>query len=227
MPEQLPIFPLNTVMFPGVSVPLHVFEDRYRALVHHLLTISDKSMRLFGIVAIREGYEVGQHGVQSLHRVGCVVQMTSVEPYEDGRFDIEVVGRQRMQVHRYEGLEVAGSYLVGEVETLSERTAKGVDLAQEAGRTLDTFEEYRRRLSEMRGGAVLDGDLPNDPEYLSYSLAATCLLTLQDRQDLLEAETPLDRLVMLRHALISEMRAMRAIPSLPATEVARTGWSPN
>ena len=41
-------------------VPLHVFEDRYRALVHHLLTISDKSMRLFGIVAIREGYEVGR-----------------------------------------------------------------------------------------------------------------------------------------------------------------------
>src|SRR3954468_11531628 len=91
--EQLPLFPLNTVMFPGVSVPLHVFEDRYRALVHHLLTISDKSMRLFGIVAIREGYEVGQPHlslVQSVHRVGCVVQMTSVEPYEDGRFDIEV-----------------------------------------------------------------------------------------------------------------------------------------
>jgi Lon protease-like protein len=227
VPEQLPVFPLNMVMFPGVTMSLHVFEDRYRALVHHLLSIPDRSLRLFGIVAIREGYEVGQHGKQSLHRVGCVVQLTEVEPYEDGRFDIEVVGRQRMQVQGFEGMETSGSYLVGEVEKLSERTAKGVDLAQEAGRTLDTFEEYRRRLSEMRGGAVLDGDLPNDPEYLSYSLAATCLLTMQDRQDLLEAETPLDRLVMLRHALISEMRAMRAIPSLPATEVARTGWSPN
>ena len=52
MREQLPIFPLNTVVFPGVRVPLHVFEDRYRALVHHLLTIPDKSLRLFGIVAI-------------------------------------------------------------------------------------------------------------------------------------------------------------------------------
>ena len=122
--EQLPLFPLNTVMFPGVSVPLHVFEDRYRALVHHLLTISDKSMRLFGIVAIREGYEVGQPHlslVQSLHRVGCVVQMTSVEPYEDGRFDIEVVGRQRL---RLEGIDTSGSYLVGDVETLSERTRR-------------------------------------------------------------------------------------------------------
>jgi uncharacterized protein len=222
--EQLPIFPLNTVMFPGVSVPLHVFEDRYRALVHHLLTISDKTMRLFGVVAIREGYEVGQHGVQSVHRVGCVVQMTSVEPYQDGRFDIEVVGRSRL---RLDGLDTSGEFLVGDVETLPERTAKGSDATQEAERTFAVYQEYRRRLSVLRGGEVLDGDLPRDPEYLSYSLAATCLLTLQERQSLLEASTPLDRLVMLRHALHEEMRAMRAIPSLPATEVARTNWSPN
>jgi len=225
--EQLPIFPLNTVVFPGVSIPLHVFEDRYRALVHHLLTISDKAMRLFGIVAIREGYEVGQPHlsmVQSLHRVGCVVQMTSVEPDEGGRFDIEVVGRKRLRLHE---MDTSGSYLVGDVEMLIERTPKGASTAHEAARTLATFEEYRRRLSVMRGGDVLDGAMPRDPEYLSYSLAATCLLTLQERQSLLEAETSLDRLVMLRHALFEEMRAMRAIPSLPATEVARTGWSPN
>ena len=224
MREQLPIFPLNTVMFPGVSVPLHVFEDRYRALVHHLLSISDKSMRLFGIVAIREGYEVGQHGVQSVHRVGCVVQMTSVEPYEDGRFDIEVVGRQRL---RLDGLDTSREYLVGDVEVLPEKTKQEPAALEQAVRAMDTFEEYRRQLSELRGDDVLDGDLPRDPEYLSYSLAATCLLTLQERQALLEADTALERLRMLRHAMHEEMRAMRAIPSLPATEVARTSWSPN
>src|SRR4051794_15162328 len=200
-------------MFPGVSVPLHVFEDRYRALVHHLLTISDKSLRLFGIVAIREGYEVGQHGVQSVHRVGCVVQMTSVEPYEDGRFDIEVVGRHRL---RLDGLGTSGPFLVGDVEVLAERAAEGTAPGPEAERTFPAFEEYRRRLSALRGGDVLDGDLPRDPELLSYSLSATCLLTLTERQELLEADTPLERLVMLRHALREEMRAMRAIPSLPA-----------
>jgi Lon protease-like protein len=150
--------------------------------------------------------------------------MTSVEPFEDGRFDIEVVGRRRM---RLDGLDTSGDFLVGDVEMLVERTIKGTDAAHEAARTFDTFEEYRRRLSELRGGDVLDGDLPRDPEYLSYSLAATCLLTLRERQDLLEADTALDRLIMLRHALREEMRAMRAIPSLPATEVARTRWSPN
>jgi uncharacterized protein len=221
---QLPIFPLNTVMFPGVTVPLHVFEDRYRALVHHLLTISEKPERLFGIVAIREGYEVGSHGVQSVHRVGCVVQMTSVDPYPDGRFDIEVVGRRRL---RLDALDTSGSYLVGDVETVDEARIDSPEGVHEALRTRETFEEYRRRLSHLRGDDVLDGDLPRDPEFLSYSLAATCLLTLQERQALLEASGPLDRLIMLRHALREEMRAMRAIPSLPATEVARTSWSPN
>lgn len=221
---QLPIFPLNTVVFPGVTVPLHVFEDRYRALVHHLLTISEKPERLFGIVAIREGYEIGSHGVQSVHRVGCVVQMTSVDPYPDGRFDIEVVGRRRL---RLDALDTSGSYLVGDVETVDEARVDTPEGVHEAIRTRETFEEYRLRLSDLRGDAVLDGDLPRDPEFLSYSLAATCLLTLQERQALLEAADPLDRLIMLRHALHEEMRAMRAIPSLPATEVARTSWSPN
>jgi Lon protease-like protein len=222
--DQLPIFPLNTVLFPGVSMPLHVFEDRYRALVHHLLTISDRSMRLFGIVAIREGYEVGRHGVQSVHRVGCVAQMTSVEPYADGRFDIEVVGRQRM---RLDGLDTSGSYLVGDVELAEPPDDASPETLAEAEHALQTFVAYRKQLSEMRGGDVLDGDFPSDPEYLSYSLAATCLLTLRERQTLLEASKPRERLVMLRQSLRQEMRAMRAIPSLPATEVARTAWSPN
>ena len=217
------MFPLNTVLFPGVSMPLHVFEDRYRALVHHLLSISDKSLRVFGIVAIREGYEVGSHGIRSVHRVGCVAQMTSVEPHPDGRFDIEVVGRQRLRLN---GMDTSGRYLVGDVDLLSEGKATTLDV-EEAERALGTFESYRGRLSEMRGDDVLDGDLPRDPEYLSYSLAATCLLTLRERQELLETDTARERLILLRHSLYEEMRAMRAIPSLPATEVARTSWSPN
>jgi uncharacterized protein len=223
VPEQLPIFPLNTVVFPGVTVPLHVFEDRYRALVHHLLTIEDKTLRLFGIVAIREGYEVGSHGVQSVHRVGCLVQLTSVSPYADGRFDIEVVGRSRIRLDR---LDTSGSFLVGDVVALEE-PRPAADTGTEAARALATFEAYRVALSELRGGEVLEGALPRDPEYLSYSLAATCLLTLQERQALLEAENARERLTMLRHALAEEMRAMRAVPSLPATEVSRTAWSPN
>ncbi len=217
------MFPLNTVLFPGVTLPLHVFEDRYRALVHHLLTIPDKSARVFGIVAIREGYEVGSHGAQSVHRVGCVAQMTSVEPQADGRFDIEVVGRQRMRLHT---MDTSGPYLTGTVDIV-EDAQEAADTADEAAKALATFAAYRSQLSRLRGAEVLDGELPADPAYLSYSLAATCLLTLRERQALLEVDTARERLILLRHSLREEMRAMRAIPSLPATEVARTGWSPN
>jgi Lon protease-like protein len=63
------MFPLSTVLFPGLCVPLHVFEDRYCALVHHLLRVDDPAERLFGSVGICEGYEVGDHDAQSLFRI--------------------------------------------------------------------------------------------------------------------------------------------------------------
>ncbi len=224
MSDRLPMFPLNTVLFPGVTMPLHVFEDRYRALVHHLLTIPDKTLRVFGIVAIREGYEVGTHGVQSVHRIGTVAQMTSVTPQADGGFDIEVVGRQRL---RLDSMDTSGPYLVGEVEVLPEEKDPGAAAVEEAQKAVSMFEAYRKQLAEMRDTEALDINLPRDPTYLSYNLSATCPLTLKERQALLEADSARERLTMLRLSLREEMRAMRAIPSLPATEVARTAWSPN
>jgi uncharacterized protein len=219
---EVPLFPLNTVMFPGVVTPLHIFEERYRTLVRELVGIESVFDRVFGVIAIREGYEVGDHGMQSAHRVGTLVQLTEVEPYEDGRFDIQVIGRQRLRVT---GSDNSGPFLRGEVELLPDTDEP--DAVAEAERTLATFEIYRETLSELRGGPVLAGEMPDDPAYLSYALASTCLLTLPQRQALLEAETARERLGMLRRTLHEEMRAMRALPSLPATEVARTRWSPN
>ncbi len=218
----MPLFPLNTVVFPGVVTPLHIFEERYRALVRELSGIESVFDRVFGILAIREGYEVGDHGMQSAHRVGTLVQLTEVDAYDDGRYDIEVIGRQRLRVVESDN---SGPFLRGEVELLPDTDEP--EAAAEVGLALATFETYRQRLSELRGGPVLAGELPSDPAYLSYALASTCLLTLPQRQALLEADNAQLRLGMLRRTLHEEMRAMRALPSLPATEVARTRWSPN
>ena len=219
----MPLFPLNAVVFPGVSTGLHIFEDRYRALVRELLEVESVFDRVFGVIAIREGYEVGDHGMQAAHRVGTLVQLTEVEPYDDGRFDIEIIGRQRLRV--LESENSAGTFLRGEVELLADTDEPDANAAADEARY--TFERYRMQLSDLRGGPVLTGEMPSDPAYLSYALAATCLLTLPQRQSLLESDTSLERLTMLTHALREEMRAMRALPSLPATEVARTRWSPN
>jgi Lon protease-like protein len=218
----VPVFPLNMVVFPGVTMPLHIFEERYRQLVRDLLELPDAADRVFGVLAIREGYEVGEHGVQSVHRVGTLVQLTEAERYDDGRFDISVTGRERFRVA---SLDTGGPYLRAEVQRLPDRDE--VDARDEATRAIAAFHAYRVQLSELRGGPVLTGDLPGDPAYLSYALSATCLLTLRERQALLEADSARERLAMLRLGLTDEMRAMQALPSLPATEVARTRWSPN
>jgi uncharacterized protein len=221
MSDALPMFPLNTVLFPGMSVPLRVFEDRYRALVHHLLRVKDPTERVFGSVGIREGYEVGEHGAQWLFRVGCRVKMTEVESYPDGTFHLVAVGLDRIELER---LDTSGAYPVGQVTPLTEHHM-AVPTAV-AGAARATYAAYREALLEIDRDPP-SGDLPRDPAYLSWALAALAPLTLAQRQALLEAENAEDRLRMVTEVLRTELRTMQVFPSLPATEIARTRWSPN
>ena len=221
MSTSLPMFPLNAVIFPGVSVPLTVFEDRYRALVHHLLRVEDPEERVFGSVGIREGYEIGDHGAQSLFRVGCRVQLTEVEANPDGTFDIVGVGLERIELER---LETGGPFPIGHVVDRPEPPGYVPDHVLDRARA--TFTAYRAALADIRTDPYA-GALPKDPTYLSWTLAAVAPLPLQERQSLLEAEDTATRLVLVTDLLRAELRAMNVIPSLPATEVARTRWSPN
>jgi uncharacterized protein len=221
MSDTLPMFPLNAVLFPGMSVPLQVFEDRYRALVHHLLRVEDPTERVFGSVGIREGYEVGEHGAQWLFRVGCRVKMTEVEAHDDGTFELVAVGLDRIELDR---LDTSGAYPVGHVTPLVETPVAVPMPVTLAART--TYDEYCDALLDIeREPPVMD--LPLDPTYLSWALAALAPLSLPERQALLEAEDTTDRLQMVTAVLRAEVRTMRVLPSLPATEIARTRWSPN
>ena len=215
------MFPLNAVIFPGVSVPLNVFEDRYRALVHHLLRVEDPVERSFGSVGIREGYEVGDHGAQSLYRVGCRMQLTEVESHPDGTFDVVAVGMERIELQR---LDTTGTFPVGQVVDRPE--AGGSVDPELLDRAREVFTAYRAALAEIRTDPYT-GDLPQDPSYLSWTLAACAPLPLHERQALLEAEDASHRLRLVSDLLRSELRAMNVLPSLPATDVARTRWSPN
>ena len=221
MSDTLPMFPLNAVLFPGVSVPLTVFEDRYRALVHHLLRVSDPAERVFGSVGIREGYEVGDHGAQSLYRVGCRMQLTEIEENPDGTFEVVAVGLERIQLDR---LETTGLFPVGHVTERPDPVAAVPEPVLEQARI--AFTAYRAALADIRSDPY-DGALPRDPVYLSWTLAALAPLPMPERQMLLEAEDAAERLILVTDLLRDELRAMNVIPSLPATEVARTRWSPN
>ena len=179
---ELPMFPLNTVLFPGVSVPLHVFEDRYRALVHHLLRVPDPEDRLFGSVGIREGYEVGDHGAQSLFRVGCRMRLTEIEAHPDGTFDVVAVGLDRLELER---LDTRGAFPVGHVVLRPASTGSAPPDVVETARA--TFAAYRVALADIREDPFTD-PLPRDPGDLSWTLAAVAPLPLHERQALLEAE---------------------------------------
>ncbi|MBA2952334.1 peptidase S16 [Nocardioides sp. MAH-18] len=221
MADTLPMFPLNAVLFPGISVPLHVFEDRYRALVHHLLREPDPTKRVFASVAIREGYEIGDHGAQSLYRVGVRLQLTDVEAHEDGTFDVVAVGMERIELQR---LDPSGTFPVGHVEPHPDPESAVPESVLERARA--AFTAYRAALTALRSDPY-EGSLPRDPTYLSWTLAALAPLPMSERQTLLEADDAGERLVLLTDLLRAELRAMNVIPSLPATEVARTRWSPN
>ncbi|KQV73473.1 peptidase S16 [Nocardioides sp. Root122] len=221
MSDPLPMFPLNTVVFPGMSVPLHVFEDRYRMLVRHLLTVEDPAQRVFGTVAIREGYEVGDHGAQSVYRIGCVLQLTEVDRRDDGTFDIVAVARERLLL---EEMQRGDEFPHGVAEVLTEPE---VDVPQELlERARATFTAFRVAMAELQGDPF-SGTLPRDPDYLAWTLSALAPLPMAERQSLLEADDATERLKLVTRLLTAELRAINVIPSLPATQVARTAWSPN
>jgi Lon protease-like protein len=110
---ELPLFPLNTVLCPGIALPLHVFEERYRAMVRHCL----ESASPFGIVLIREGREVGT-GAISFTGIGTIAEIRDAGSYDDGRYDLLVVGTRRFEIRRV--LSGRRPYLVAEVDVLTE-----------------------------------------------------------------------------------------------------------
>jgi Lon protease-like protein len=215
------MFPLNTVVFPGMSLPLHVFEDRYRMLVRHLLTVDDPAARVFGTVAIREGYEVGDHGAQSVYRVGCVLQLTEVDRREDGTFDIVAVARERLML---EEMSRGDEFPQGMVAVMPEPEVEvPIDVLD---RARSTFTAFRAAMTELQGDPF-SGTLPRDPDCLAWTLSALTPLPMAERQSLLEAPDATERLQLVTRLLTEELRAINVIPSLPATQVARTAWSPN
>lgn len=219
-----PIFPLGTVLFPGARLPLRIFERRYRALIEDVLERTDGT-REFGVVAIRSGVEVGAHGVQSLHEVGCVAEIQHIQPFTDGTFDIMTRGTRRFRIQRVHP-PVEDRADEADVEFLVESpTARSRDLAETATRL---FRRYRTAVLTARGfDPESPFTIPDDPVSCSYTIAATVTLDLTDRQRLLAAATVDDRLVLAADLLRRELAQIGRLSTRAGEELARGGYSPN
>ncbi len=223
MTERLPLFPLGMVLFPGLVLPLNVFEERYRLMVQELLLLPEDE-RQFGVVCIREGREVGADGVTALHDVGCTARLRTVQEQDDGRYELVAVGSERF---RLDALHQDRPYFTGEVTWLGDEPgdAAEADVLDRAVRR--GFADYLAAVAEATGGEVASPDLPDEPLVLSHLVGATVLLDLAERQALLAEPDGVARLRAELRVLRREAVLLRTLRSAPAPDLARVPFSPN
>jgi uncharacterized protein len=222
MTQLLPLFPLGTVLYPGLPLPLHIFEPRYRQLVRDLLDGPQPGR--FGVIAIRKGRETGVDGVSALYEIGCTATLRRVTQYDDGRFDLLTVGTQRF---RLTGLDDSRPYLQAEVELLEESAGDEAAAAQAAGAVQRAFGNYLEALRQRDGTEGSTPELPDEPVLLSYLVAGSMILDLAVRQALLAEPDAAHRLSSERALLAREITMLRSLTATPAPELRNSPYSPN
>jgi Lon protease-like protein len=217
--DRLPIFPLGAVLFPGLVLPLRVFEERYRLLMSDLL--AGEEPHRFGVVSIELGHEVGPGAARRLAAVGCTAEVRDVQE-EDGRYEVVTTGGTRFRV---ENVDDSLAYLCADVTMLPEEDGPGAENA--VAPVTSMFRRYCERLV-AHGAEVADLDeLPADPLSLSYLVAASLVLDRSDKQRLLQAEHAAARLRLEYELLRRENLLLEAFPTVPASEFLGKGVSPN
>jgi Uncharacterized protein, similar to the N-terminal domain of Lon protease len=207
----LPLFPLGTVLFPGLVLPLHIFEQRYRELVRSLLDRPDQE-RVFGVVAIRRGWEVGQPADEvDTYDVGCTAEIRKVTENPDGTYAIVTVGRRRFAIT--ERIAATTPYAQAAVTYLPESPGPEGAADELGPRVLATFRSYLRA---YRSAAAGQEQLPDDPLVLSHLVAATASLSVPDRQALLAAPDTASRLREELRLLNREISLWRRVKAVPA-----------
>lgn len=183
--HELPLFPLNTVLFPGMRLPLHIFEQRYKTMIGECL----ERRRPFGVVLIKSGSEVG--GLAEPNLVGTSAVITHVQRLDDGRMNLLAVGVRRFRVV---DLSTRSGYLVGQVEDIEPPEEDPEALRDETERVAALFGEYFRLLLSLNGQWQRSIPVPSDAGALADHVAASMDIDVLVKQDLLETESALMRL---------------------------------
>jgi Lon protease-like protein len=222
MSETLPLFPLGTVLYPGLLLPLNIFEERYRELVRDLL--DGPEPRRFGVIAIRKGRETGVDGISALYQIGCTATLREVAEQEDGRYHLVTVGTRRF---RLASLDNSRPYLQGEVELLEEEVGDEAAAGLAVHAVQRGFQGYVDALASRESIEVTVPELPDEPLLLSYLVAASMILDLSVRQDLLAEPDAERRLGAERALLVRETTMLRSLTAAPAPDLRNTPYSSN
>ncbi|HEY2043401.1 MAG TPA: LON peptidase substrate-binding domain-containing protein [Jatrophihabitans sp.] len=209
--ENLPMFPLGTVLVPEMALALHVFEPRYRQLVADLLSVDEPGAPVFGVVALRHGLEVGELG--DVYEVGTTARVTDVLPMADGRCDLAAVGERRFVVHELD--TAAHPYLMASVSYLPE--PDGDIRPGSVAAVRRAWQAHLAALDVLGVEPELDLEPPVDARQLSYAVARLASLPLSDRQVLLSKESTAQRLASAHAILRRETELLRQLRAVPAT----------
>ncbi len=201
---ELPLFPLNVVLFPGMPLPLHIFEERYRQMVADCL----REQRPFGVVLIAEGQAEGGLPARP-HAIGCTAEITQVQPLDDGRMVIMTVGRERFRIVR---LRHDQPYLVGMVEPAPLLDEDEARLAAGTAQLGPLVVEYLNKLVSMGNLETAPDDPPDDPASLAYLGAALIQLPPEEKQHLLALDRLTELAAALRRAYRDELALLRTVP---------------
>ncbi len=184
---RLRLFPLNTVLFPGAVLNLHVFEDRYRQLIAECLDAGEA----FGVVLIRDGREAGDPDVTP-HEVGTTAEIADVTLLPAGRYYISTTGGRRFRIA---GIVSREPFLVADVAFIEDDPDDADARASElTHRVKGEFREYARLLVAFSGNAD-EVHIPSDPVAASYAVGGALQVADALKQRLLELRTAEARLL--------------------------------
>ncbi len=175
--ERIPLFPLNTVLFPRAPLRLHIFEERYKLMIGRC--VDERAP--FGVVLIRSGEEVG--GRAEPYDIGTSARITHVQRLPDGRMNIHALGTRRFRIL---DLDQSEPYLQANVEELSSEDVDTPEAEADAQRVAALFSEQYRLLMAVTGQWVRSVGLPNEPDRLADLVAAHVDLPPPIKQELLE-----------------------------------------
>ena len=190
---DLPLFPLNTVLFPGMVLPLHIFEERYKVMVERCL----EERRTFGVLLIREGKEAGGYALP--YAVGTTAAIAGTTRLESGGFDIVSIGIDRFRLHTIHHHE---PYLVGDAEPWPLGDSDSSAAREQAPQVQALFRHYLDQLIQAQGHRIEIDEMPVDPLTLALLVAMSLQLPLVQKQYLLSRDT-------LLHLLEAEWAIMR------------------
>jgi len=192
--NELPLFPLPVVLFPGVPLPLHIFEPKYR----QMLTDIRAGNSLFGLSYFDA--TTSSNAVPPAGHVGCVAEVTETQSFPDGRSNILTVGVIRYRIEKY--VERGDPYLVARIsffEDDEEDDALLVDSARDVADTFTRIAQAVRTINDERAGLP---DISNtEPQRLSFLVAAAMEIEVDVKQELLELRSTSERLQRLREML--------------------------